>query len=647
MINKEIFYILILMVLVPSAGAAGDFNIPIPQPTQLTIPTYDGSDQAVHPDVLYFPNGWHDYKYWMAFTPYPNMVDTKENPSIVASNDGRTNWIVPSGVTNPIDPQPVSGSNSDTELVYNEISNKLELYWVESGAGDSILRRKTFNGSTWSSEQTSITVPDYDIMSPAIVRKMGKYKMWYTGGKNCLSNINVKYTDSNDGLLFSPSQNVNIIYKNGTNINKDINVWHINVEYIPTRDEYWMVYAGYPVGSDCGNTDIYFAKALDEINWKTDGVKLLPIRTSFYSMNEYRSAFLFDETTNIMKLWMSGMSSSKLTRIGYSEIPITTEPTVLPTSSPTPTPGPTPTSTYSLVKVGTSSNYYVELISKVSNVKVLFYVDGVLYRTETTARYCLFGGDVCAPGALPDGQHIIVAKTYDKTTGVLLDTQSITIGQGTPTPTPTPTATPVPTTSPIPTPTPTATPGTQYSLIVSGTTSTPYYVELKSSVPNIKVVFYVDGVLYRTETTARYCLFGGDVCAPGTLSAGQHIIAAKTYDKTTGVLLDTQSITIGQTTPSPTATPVPTATPGTQYSLVKAGTSSNYYVELISQVSNVKVLFYVDGVLYRTETIARYCLFGGDVCAPGALSNGQHIIVAKTYDKTTGVLLDTQSITIG
>ena len=84
----------------------------------------------------------------------------------------------------------------------------------------------------------------------------------------------------------------------------------------------------------------------------------------------------------------------------------------------------------------------------------MFYVDGVLYRTETTAKYCLFGGDVCAPSTLSDGQHIIVAKIYDKTTGVLLGTQSITIGQGTPTSTFTPTPTPIQTPAPTPTPIP-------------------------------------------------------------------------------------------------------------------------------------------------------------------------------------------------
>ena len=34
------------------------------------IPTYDGSRQATHPDIAYFPDGWHGYKYWMAMTPY-------------------------------------------------------------------------------------------------------------------------------------------------------------------------------------------------------------------------------------------------------------------------------------------------------------------------------------------------------------------------------------------------------------------------------------------------------------------------------------------------------------------------------------------------------------------------------------------------
>jgi len=57
-------------------------------PTWQNTPTYDGSGQVVNPDVVYFPSGWHGYKYWLAMTPYPNSNDDYENPSILVSNDG-------------------------------------------------------------------------------------------------------------------------------------------------------------------------------------------------------------------------------------------------------------------------------------------------------------------------------------------------------------------------------------------------------------------------------------------------------------------------------------------------------------------------------------------------------------------------------
>src|SRR5690349_18991569 len=41
------------------------------EPTVMTVPTYDGSGQAVHPDVVAFDSDWHGAKYWMTMTPYP------------------------------------------------------------------------------------------------------------------------------------------------------------------------------------------------------------------------------------------------------------------------------------------------------------------------------------------------------------------------------------------------------------------------------------------------------------------------------------------------------------------------------------------------------------------------------------------------
>ena len=45
------------------------------------LETYDGSNQAVHPDVTYF-NG----EYWLAATPYPYGMEEYENPCLYRGN---------------------------------------------------------------------------------------------------------------------------------------------------------------------------------------------------------------------------------------------------------------------------------------------------------------------------------------------------------------------------------------------------------------------------------------------------------------------------------------------------------------------------------------------------------------------------------
>ena len=47
----------------------------------LTIPTFDGSGQAVHPSVIdlvqmHGVTSWAGYRYWMLMTPYPYADDT-------------------------------------------------------------------------------------------------------------------------------------------------------------------------------------------------------------------------------------------------------------------------------------------------------------------------------------------------------------------------------------------------------------------------------------------------------------------------------------------------------------------------------------------------------------------------------------------
>jgi hypothetical protein len=57
--------------------------------------------------------------------------------------------------------------------------------------------------------------------------------------------------------------------------------------------------------------------------------------------------------------------------------------------------------------------------------------------------------------------------------------------------------------------------------------------------PGILVHFIVDGVLRRVESTARYCLFGGDsACVSGRLGAGTHEIRAQVVRQTAPGVVD-------------------------------------------------------------------------------------------------------------
>lgn len=107
--------------------------------SHLSTPTYDRSDQSVHPSVIdlkteYGVNSWGGFRYWMALTPYPNFNSAFENPSILASNDG-IRWIAPPGIINPLAPKPtghvLDSYNSDPELVFDPDQNILILYWRE------------------------------------------------------------------------------------------------------------------------------------------------------------------------------------------------------------------------------------------------------------------------------------------------------------------------------------------------------------------------------------------------------------------------------------------------------------------------------------------------------------------------------------
>lgn len=276
--------------------------------TPSVTPTYDGSGQMTHPDIVKFDTPWNGYKYWLAITPYAGSNDQLENPSILASNDGNT-WVVPAGVTNPLAPAPVCDHNSDVDMIYNDDTGELWMYYLDTRraarcAGqnsqpwyDHNLMKmvKSSDGVHWSSP---VTVADWPLtsntfyLSPSIVKRGNTFQMWAVNGRG--ANFPIVTGTSSNGLNFTTVQNVNINQP----------AWHTDVEYIPSKNEFWMINSyGQATGS------LYYAKSSDGQNWTTyPATALSPSKG--WDANLYRSTFLYDKETNQIRVWYAAYSST-------------------------------------------------------------------------------------------------------------------------------------------------------------------------------------------------------------------------------------------------------------------------------------------------------------------------------------------------
>ncbi|MCG7849347.1 MAG: hypothetical protein MIO93_09245, partial [ANME-2 cluster archaeon] len=273
--------------------------------TNLTIPTYEGSGQAIHPDVYYNESGWNGFKYWMSFTPLPNNDESKENPSIVASNDGIV-WVVPNGLTNPIDPYPGSGTiNSDADIAVK--NNTMYLWYREvSGGFDRLKMRNSTNGVNWSNETASLELISYELVSPTVIynNTEDKFYMWYVdsgGAGYAATSTNIYLRNSTDGVTWGGAQSVSLPLPNKI-------AWHIQVSFIPELNEYWMVVSsGTGTASSNGNGELYFAYSIDKVNWTVLPGPVIGIGRDWDSFQLYRSAILYINST--VKIWYSAIDT--------------------------------------------------------------------------------------------------------------------------------------------------------------------------------------------------------------------------------------------------------------------------------------------------------------------------------------------------
>lgn len=228
----------------------------------ITIPTYNNSDEVVHPKVLQFNNEISGYKYWMISTPYSGSNIYDENPQITVSIDG-INWIEPSNIKNPVSGYPSIKFNgtyhSDPFLIYDE--DHFELFFRKTksylngkykrSGYNYLYKRDSNDGINWEKKKIILDNNlNEQYMSPSVIKENDLYKIWYVN-----YNGKVRYTESRD--LISYTKPIDILINDF-----DKKIWHGELQKIDNK--YIFIYMI--------KYKLYYTESSDGINFETPKV---------------------------------------------------------------------------------------------------------------------------------------------------------------------------------------------------------------------------------------------------------------------------------------------------------------------------------------------------------------------------------------
>jgi len=288
----------------------------------LTTPTYDGSGQAVHPAVLDFGSGgsWAGYRYWMAMTPYPGGNDYYENPSLLASSDGQS-WVVPSGLTNPLDGPPSDYDQwdnhmADSALVHDAGSDTLWVYYVEFHETSNAIWVHCMEVSSSFSKtkhaRILTTTATNPILSPTVVREDATHwHMWHTRYPIDGANLGIVYRASSDGLTWGDAQVCTGLVRTTFPAHYP---WHVHAEVVGNAVEIVVSTTTNGTSPAPGgkivkaSTTVASPTALTFEAWA-----LLDPLSSGWDSN-----YLYRASGNSSRLWYSACNTALNWRIGYA-----------------------------------------------------------------------------------------------------------------------------------------------------------------------------------------------------------------------------------------------------------------------------------------------------------------------------------------
>lgn len=285
-------------------------------PVPIEFKTYESSNQVVHPSVVSFPSSWNGRSYWLALTPYPNSDSRVENPSLFASATG-DDWSTPPGVTNPL-AQTSRGYLSDPDLVFDPVANELRLYYREvvethhkherpKHQADNVYMTRSADGVRWSQAVGVASDHGRFVVSPAVSRRADSdWKMWAVdaGRAGCNAHqTHVILRQSLDGVAWSAPTPIRLTQPGYL-------PWHLEVQWVPQRGEYWALIAAYPRGRACTETSLFLATSPDGLTWTTYSAPVLARGLlPEFSTNVYRSTFAFAPDGEALTIWLTGATT--------------------------------------------------------------------------------------------------------------------------------------------------------------------------------------------------------------------------------------------------------------------------------------------------------------------------------------------------
>ena len=290
---KSVNFILPLFLMALILQSCEDFYEYPPTSTNaqtiLSFRNYLGNTQNIHPKVLYFPEKWKGYKFWMAYTPYPKGKTDAENPCIAVSQNG-LDWTAPGGLKNPLAYAPKNGYNSDTHLLYDSDNDRMECWWREYDSKtnrDSFYRRISTDGIHWDEKEKvmEFALPGVMRLSPAVWIADGVYKLIYSNGARLF-------------YIESPISKVGKVWSDPTELPikwSGLHAWHHDVIQNSEGDLELVVCAFGPGGNN-NAADLYYVKVRKDLSEATQPVLILQRgrnKNDFDYKSIYRSSLVY------------------------------------------------------------------------------------------------------------------------------------------------------------------------------------------------------------------------------------------------------------------------------------------------------------------------------------------------------------------